>query len=301
MKIIFSFLLISHTLIVTAQQVITLYPGKIPGAIACNKKESAVTNQSNRISIADVTQPMLSVYRPATINANRSAVIICPGGGYARLAMTHEGYDVAAEFNKSGITAFVLKYRLPNDSCMAQKTTGPLQDLQQAILYIKTHAADWGIDSAKVGVLGFSAGGHLVSTATTHYTTCYADNPTSVSVRPAFAVLIYPVISFTDELAHSGSRDRLLGKNAAKEKIDLFSNEKQITPQTPPCFLVHAADDKTVPVRNSISFYSALLDNKIKASLLIYQSGGHGFGMINPDTKENWMPGLISWMRLNSF
>jgi acetyl esterase/lipase len=300
MKFLFSLLLIGNTLSITAQQVITLYPGKIPGAIACNKKE-IVTTTDNRQRIADVTEPTLTLYRPATINTNRSAVIICPGGGYARLAMTHEGYDVATEFNKSGITAFVLKYRLPDDSCMAQKATGPLQDLQQAIVFVKTHAADWGIDSSKVGVAGFSAGGHLASTATTHYTTCYADNPLAVSVRPAFAILIYPVISFTDELAHAGSRERLLGKNAAKDKIDLFSNEKQITPQTPPCFLVHAADDKTVPVKNSISFYTALLDNKIKSGLLIYQSGGHGFGMINPDTKENWMPGVISWMKLNSF
>jgi len=215
--------------------------------------------------------------------------------------MTHEGYDVAKELNKYGITAFVLKYRLPNDSCMQNKEIGPLQDIQQALILVKAHAKEWGVDSSKLGVLGFSAGGHLVSTSLTHFNTCYADNPLDISVRPAFGVLIYPVISFQEEIAHAFSRGNLLGKKPSKEKMDLFSNEKQVTPQTPPCFLVHAEDDKTVPVKNSIRFYEALVDNEIKAEMLIYQSGGHGFGLVNPSTKEAWMDKVILWLQLNGF
>lgn len=303
MKILLTSLFIIAALSLAAQKVIAVYgDGKIPGAIACNKNESHIVNPSNnRESVSDVVEPSLTVYQPAVMNAARSAVIICPGGGYIHLAMTHEGYDVAAELNKAGMTAFVLKYRLPNDSCMEHKETAPLQDIQQAIILIKSHAADWGIDSSKVGVLGFSAGGHLASTAATHFTNSIASNPLRISVRPAFAVLIYPVISFSNELAHAGSKEKLLGKNPTEEMVNLFSNEKQVTPQTPPCFLVHAADDKTVPVKNSIRFYEALLENKVKGSLLIWQSGGHGFGLINPDTKETWISNAVSWLRLNGF
>jgi acetyl esterase/lipase len=303
MKILLTILFATGTILVAAQKVIPVYTdGKIPGSIDCNKKEVTAFNPANnRETVADVMQPSLTVYQPAMMNVARSAVIICPGGGYARLAITHEGYQVAEEMNKAGITAFVLKYRLPNDTCMQHKETAPLQDIQQAMILVKSHAADWGIDSSKVGVLGFSAGGHLASTAATHFTTSVANNPLGVSVRPAFAVLVYPVISFTNELAHAGSRDNLLGKNATEGAINLFSNEKQVTAQTPPCFLVHAADDRTVPVKNSIRFYEALLENKVKGSLLIYQSGGHGFGLVNPDTKETWMPNAVSWLKLNGF
>jgi acetyl esterase/lipase len=303
MKILLTIVLMSGTLLLTAQKVIPVYAdGKIPGAIDCNKKEITTSNASNnRETVADVMQPSLTVFQPVVMNAARSAVIICPGGGYARLAITHEGYQVAEEMNKAGVTAFVLKYRLPNDTCMQHKETAPLQDIQQAMILVKSHAADWGIDSSKVGVLGFSAGGHLASTAATHFTNSVADNPLGISVRPAFAILIYPVISFSNELAHAGSRNNLLGKNPTQEAINLFSNEKQVTAQTPPCFLVHAADDRTVPVKNSIHFYEALLENKVKGSLLIYQSGGHGFGLINPDTKETWMTNAVSWLKLNGF
>jgi acetyl esterase/lipase len=235
------------------------------------------------------------------MNKARSAVIVCPGGSYINLSMTHEGYEVAEQLNKHGITAFVLKYRLPNDSCMQQRETGPLQDLQQAIILVKAHAKEWGIDSSKVGVLGFSAGGHLVSTSLTHFNTCYADNPMNISVRPAFGVLIYPVISFQDEIAHKFSRENLLGKNATQEKMNFYSSEKQVTSQTPPCFLVHPEDDNTVPVKNSIYFYEALINNKVKGELLVYQSGGHGFGLVNPSTKESWMDQLIPWLQLNGF
>src|SRR6266496_1587811 len=301
MKMSFIFLLNISTMMATAQKVIPLYNNnEVKGSIPCSRKEKIDTS-GGRIHISHVTEPSLTIYRPANINKTRSAVIVCPGGSYINLSMTHEGYDVAKELNKYGITAFVLKYRLPNDSCMQNKEIGPLQDIQQAIILVKARAKEWGIDSSKLGVLGFSAGGHLVSTSLTHFNTCYADNPLDISVRPAFGILIYPVISFQEEIAHAFSRGNLLGKKSSKEKMDLFSNEKQVTPQTPPCFLVHAEDDKTVPVKNSIRFYEALVDNKIKGEMLIYQSGGHGFGLVNPSTKEAWMDKVILWLQLNGF
>jgi acetyl esterase/lipase len=302
-KIYFPCLLLFLTMRSTAQTVISLYnDNKVQGAIHCNRKELVTTDPTDgRIHISHVVEPSLTMYRPTIINKVKPAVIVCPGGSYINLSMTHEGYQVAEQLNKYGITAFVLKYRLPNDSCMQQRETGALQDLQQALILIKTRAKEWGIDSSKVGVLGFSAGGHLVSTALTHFNTCYADNPLKTSVRPAFGVLIYPVISFRDDIAHKVSRENLLGKNASQEKMDFFSSEKQVTPQTPPCFLVHPADDKTVPVKNSIYFYEALINSKVKGELLIYQSGGHGFGLINPSTKETWMDQLIPWLALNGF
>ncbi len=288
-------------MLTAAQKIIPLYNNnEVKDATPCNTKE--ISDSSNgRIHISHVIEPSLTVYQPAIKNKARSAVIVCPGGSYINLSMTHEGYQVAEELNKYGITAFVLKYRLPNDSCMQHKETGPLQDIQQAIILVKSRAEELGIDSSKLGVLGFSAGGHLVSTSITHFTTCYADNPLNISVRPAFGVLIYPVISFQEGIAHTFSRQNLLGKNASQEKMDFFSGEKQITAETPPCFLVHAEDDKTVPVKNSIYFYESLVNNKVKGELLIYQSGGHGFGLINPGTKETWMDNLIHWLQLNGF
>jgi acetyl esterase/lipase len=294
-------LLIFLTMPTTAQKIIPVYDTRqVKDAMPCTRKEIIDTSQG-RIHISRVVEPTLTVYQPASKNKTRAAVIVCPGGSYINLSMTHEGYDVATELNNYGITAFVLKYRLPNDSCMRNKETGPLQDLQQAIILVKARANEFGIDSSKVGVLGFSAGGHLVSTSLTHFNTCYADNPLNISVRPAFGVLIYPVISFREEIAHKFSRENLLGKNPAQQKMDFFSSEKQVTPQTPPCFLVHPQDDKTVPVKNSIHFYEALVNNKVKGELLIYQSGGHGFGLINPSTKETWMDSLIRWLQLNGF
>lgn len=282
-----------------SQTVIPVYTGSIPGAIDCERKEAVTLNNSNnRESVAFVTSPTLTIFIPAKQNAARSAVIICPGGGYSRLAITHEGYDVARALNDSGITAFVLKYRLPNDSCMSDKRIGPLQDLQHAIQLVRKKAQEWNIDSSKVGILGFSAGGHLVATAATLFDKA---NLPGVSARPAFAIMIYPVISFTSDLAHAGSKEKLLGKNPNPGDVSSFSTEQQVSAVTPPCFLVHAIDDKTVPIGNTLAFFTALQTHKIKSSMIIYQAGGHGFGMTNPMTGEKWLPSVLSWMRLNSW
>ena len=158
------------------------------------------------------------MYTPAAVNERKAAVIICPGGGYARLAASHEGSDVAKTFNEWGITAFVLKYRLPDDTIMIDKSIGPLQDAQRAIQLVRENAAKWNIDPSKIGIMGFSAGGHLAATASTHFSKAVIDNPYNISLRPDFSILGYPVISFTDSLAHMGSRNNLIGKNASAEK-----------------------------------------------------------------------------------
>jgi acetyl esterase/lipase len=243
----------------------------------------------------------LTVFLPQTQNAARSSVIICPGGGYSILAVDHEGYDVAKALNEMGVAAFVLKYRLPDDACMTNKEQVPLMDAQQAIKVVRENAAKWKIDANKVGVMGFSAGGHLASTFGTHFNQPVGGNPRSISVRPDFMVLLYPVISFNDSIGHMGSKNNLIGKNASPAMVHNFSNEEQVTPQTPPTFLVHAVDDNVVPVANSIKFLEALQRNKVPVEMHLYQSGGHGFGMHNKTTKEEWMVSLKNWFFTNGF
>jgi acetyl esterase/lipase len=230
-----------------------------------------------------------------------TAIIICPGGGYGILAASHEGSDVAKLFTQWGITAFVLKYRLPDDSIMIDKTIGPLQDAQRAIQLVRENAAKWNIDPNKIGIMGFSAGGHLAATASTHFNKAVIDNPGNISLRPDFSILAYPVISFTDSLAHIGSRNNLIGKNPSREKIKEFSNELQVTAQTPPAFLVHASDDNGVKPANSISYYEALLKNNVSAELHLYQKGGHGFGLNNKTTNDKWTERLKNWLQSNKY
>lgn len=281
-----------------SQQVIPLYT-TVPNALPSNITEKTIYVNGNKLRIANVVQPTLTAYFPD--KPNGTAIIICPGGGYGRLAIDHEGYDVAKQFAQWGITAFVLKYRLPNDTIMQQKEIGPLQDAQKAILTVKENAAQWNIDTTKVGIMGFSAGGHLASTAATHFNIHTLEEKHRFGSRPAFQILIYPVISFTDSLTHLGSRTNLIGANPSTEKIQLFSNELQVSANTPPAFIMHAADDKTVKVQNSIDYYSALIKNKILSELHIYPKGGHGFGMNNPTTTDQWMDRLHNWLLAGGF
>lgn len=276
---------------------IPLYSKGVP-----NSKPAPATYKETIIngSGSKVTDPDLTPYLPEKGKANGTAVIICPGGGYLHLAMFHEGRDVAQRFASMGITAFVLKYRLPSDSIMKDKSIGPLQDAQRAIQIVRERAAEWGINPAKVGIIGFSAGGHLASTAATHFDKVVIENKNNTSVRPDFALLIYPVITFGD-LTHRGSQVNLTGKDAPQDLIDLYSNEKQVTPQTPPCFLVHAEDDRTVPVQNTLMFYDALLKNKVKGEMHIYQAGGHGFGLNNKTTKDEWFDRCVNFLAQNGF
>ncbi len=291
-----SFIGILISVIGFCQTEIPLYNGEVLNSKPCNKTE----NSPAAGRVESIINPKLYVYQPAVQDSFKTAVIICPGGGYARLAIDHEGHAVAKELNKKGITAFVLKYRNPIDSdCVVNKEWVALQDAQQAIKLVREQAIKYNIDANKVGIMGFSAGGHLASTAATHFTTTTIKNNLGTNLRPSFAILIYPVISLQDSIAHKGSRNNLLGKNPTQEKIDLYSNELQVTPQTPPTFLLHAADDKSVVVMNSIVFYMALLKNKVPAEMLLLQAGGHGFGLNNKAEPINWLTNVFAWMDTN--
>jgi len=287
--------------VLLAQKEFSIYEGPVPNALPCNKEEVVSKNATGKIVIANVTSPTVMVFNPVKQDANKTAIIVCPGGGYARLASGHEGTEVAEAFNKIGVTVFVLNYRLPFDSCMTNKEIVPLQDLQQTIKIVRDRAAGFDINPAMLGVIGFSAGGHLVSTGITKFSESYIENTSNTSLRPDFAILGYPVISMDSAICHKGSRDNLLGKKAAAAKLNLFSSDRQVTAQTPPTFLVHASDDKSVPVENSIRFYQALIKNKVNAELHIYQNGGHGFGLHNATTSDAWFERATTWMRVNKF
>lgn len=276
---------------------IPLYPNGVPNSktAPADYVEPDITkvNMLNKVTV-----PTLTPFFPEKGKANGTVVIICPGGGYQNLAIKSEGFDVAKEFNKIGVTAFVLKYRLPSDLIMADKTIGPLQDAQEAMLIVRSHATEWGINPAKVGIMGFSAGGHLASTAGTHFNHVVVEDKAHLGVRPDFMILMYPVITFGD-WAHKGSKNNLIGKDAPQELVDLYSNEKQVTANTPITFMVQAADDKTVPVQNSLMMYDALLKSNVKAEMHIFPEGGHGFGLNNRKSKAHWFDWCITWMDTN--
>ncbi|MBK8090207.1 MAG: alpha/beta hydrolase [Chitinophagaceae bacterium] len=271
-----------------------LYKNGVPNSKQAPNKENS-TFKDNVTRIAKVSVPTLTMYKPE--NPNGMSVIICPGGGYGILAFDKEGTRVTEEMNKWGITAFVLKYRLPDDTANVDKSLAPLQDAQQAIRMVRSKATEWGLRKDKIGIMGFSAGGHLASTSATHFTSnADATEKDTISVRPDFAILIYPVISFDSTITHKGSRNNLVGANASADVIKLFSNELQVSAKTPPSFLVHAGDDGAVPVENSIRYYQACIKYKVPAEMHLYPKGGHGFGMYNKTTTDNWMERLSNWL-----
>jgi acetyl esterase/lipase len=283
-----------------AQTVINLYDRVIPNSIPGKNEEKWDSTDGFKF-YSKVSIPTLTVFLPSKEKNTGAAVVICPGGGYWVVAADHEGNRVAQRFVENGIAAFVVKYRLPDDKIMPNKEIGPLQDAQRAIQIVRQRAAEWGLDPSRIGLMGFSAGGHLASTAGTHFSKAYIDNPTNTSLRPDFLMLIYPVISFSDRIGHTGSRDQLIGKAPSAEKIKTYSNEEQVTPQTPPTFLVHATDDDVVKVENSIDFYGALIKNKVAAEMHIYEKGGHGYGLNNKTTSEDWMEACLQWIRANGW
>ena len=252
-------------------------------------------------STSQVSIPTLSVFLPKGIKQNQTAVVIFPGGGYTHLAIDKEGTKVAEWFNSQGIVAFVLKYRLPNNLIMTNKTVGPLQDAQEAIRVIRLNAAVWNIDPNKIGVMGISAGGHLASTLSTHYDDRVYETSSKISARPDFSLLIYPVISMENDITHKGSQISLLGENASQQDIDSFSNEKKVTAQTPPAFLIHATDDSVVLPENSINYYLALKKNGVTAELHLYEKGGHGFGLGVNDTSKFWTKSCEEWLKSNGY
>ncbi len=274
---------------------------KIPGekrSETYKEQTETVINVNPVLWTTKVSQPLLIYYTPTSSHKTDVAVIICPGGGYGGLAISHEGYDVAQRFAAIGVSAFVLKYRLPNDEIMENKKIGPLQDAQQAIKYVREHASEYGINPDKIGIMGFSAGGHLASTASTHFRREVIENKNNTSLRPDFSILMYPVITF-GKYTHQGSKDNLIGKDASQELIDLYSNEKQVTAETPLTFIVHANDDKVVPVENTFDYIKALNQHGVENEAHIYAVGGHGFGLDSKRVRDIWFDRLLNWMKSN--
>jgi acetyl esterase/lipase len=280
-----------------AQSIIHLYQ------VIPNSLKSTVTEQSDSLSkrgkVSHVTDPTLTIFLPETSLSTGTAVIICPGGGYSYLVVNDEGANVAKQLNKKGIAAFVLKYRLPDDRIMKNKSIGPLQDAQQAIKIVRENSKEWHVDTAKVGIMGFSAGGHLAATLCTHYHHAFIDNPLHTNLRPDFSILIYPVISFQKGIVHKGSEKALIGENPDSSLVNYFSNELQVTSDTPPAFLVACADDKVVPVENTLRYFEALHRNGVNAEMHIYEHGGHGFGLKNKTTSDKWLERCFHWMEGN--
>jgi acetyl esterase/lipase len=289
-KSIFVFLglLIQYT--VFGQEIITLYPSGVPN----NKPNEVVETGAERGMYKGVTNPTLEYIKPE--NPNGTAVIVIAGGGYGVIVYNGEGLGSAKSMAEKGISAFVLKYRLPSDEIMEDKRVGSLQDVQQSSKYLRENATKYGIDKDKIGVMGFSAGGHLASTAATHFEKSYVANPENTSLRPDFQVLVYPVITMQNELTHVGSRDNLIGKNPSQEDIDLFSNEMQVKENTPVTWLTHAADDKVVDVDNSINYFEKLRKSKVEVEMHIYPKGDHGFIFKHP----GWMEPLFEWFKRNN-
>jgi len=297
------FLTLSISSAYSQNPVLKVWPNGIPGEIKNDTYIENVTETNGVISRYEkVTDPTMTVFLPTAEKATGTAVIICPGGGYGALAFDHEGYAVARWLNEYGIAGIILKYRLPSDLIMENKSVGPLQDAQEAIRIIRRNREHWKIDPHKIGVLGFSAGGHLASTLSTHYSEKVYDVTDTTSARPDFSLLIYPVITVDSSFTHMGSRRNLIGVNPSKDAVSHFSNELQITQNTPPAFLVHSSDDKAVPVKNSLVYYEGLVKNNIIAEMHIFQKGGHGYGLsAGKGTQASWPELCIKWLNANGF
>lgn len=285
------FLVLLTSMQANAQQIIPLYSSPIPGAKPQGPEVTESPANSGMIRV--VINPTLEAYLPEKDKATGTAVIIIPGGGYSVIVYSSEGTPNAKELASNGVAAFVLKYRLPSDAVMADKTIGPLQDAQQAIKVVRERAAEWGINPNKIGIMGFSAGGHLASTLATHYAKPVIENSNNTSLRPDFQVLVYPVVTMQENLTHRDSRKQLLGQTPSKELVDLYSNELQVNENTPKAWIAHAADDVTVDVDNSINYFEALRRKKVPVEMHIYPKGGHGLG----GKKEAWMSNLLKWMQ----
>lgn len=285
------FVLLFTSKVTYAQEIINLYTSNIPNSKTSDIKESGEGMYRN------VVNPTLEYFKPNPEKASGAAIIVVPGGGYSVVVYQGEGVTNAKALAEQGIATFVLKYRLPNDETMIDRKIGPLQDAQQAIKLVRENAEKWGLDKNKIGIMGFSAGGHLASTAATHFEKSYIENSNNTSLRPDYQILVYPVISMTEGLTHAGSRDALIGKNPSNEDVELFSNEMQINANTPPAYLTHTADDRTVDVDNSIVYFQKMRLNKVEAEMHLYPKGDHGFIFRH----QGWMNPLFDWMKRNNW
>ncbi len=280
---------ISIAMVSRSQQRIFIYPSPEP-----------VMNKG-----FDTIAPFIDYYPSKNPSKEKTAVLICPGGGYAHLAWEKEGVLPARFFNDNGMDAFVLRYRLNNAKQEGHRYPDQYNDVTTALRIIRSRADEWQINPKKIGVMGFSAGGHLASTAATmiQQGDPNAQNPLEqISTRPAFAILMYPVITMDTMFAHRGSRDMLLGKTPNTELINALSIDKRVSSETPPVLLILADDDKVVVPQNSILFYEALKRNKVPSSLFIYDHGGHGFGMASSDAVlSQWPKQCLVWLQRLGF
>jgi acetyl esterase/lipase len=262
--------------------------------------QDTVFTDAGRPRIRHVTDPEMYIYLPDDHHVNRTAVIICPGGSYTRLALDHEGVDVAKWFTQYGVVGIVLKYRLPSDQIMKNKSVGPLQDAQEAIRFTRRKAKEWYIDPNKIGIMGFSAGGHLAASASTLYNYRVYEPTDSVSARPDFSLLIYGVLTMKNNFTHVNSKKNLLGDHPDSVLVERFSPECQVNSKTPPAFIVHASNDSTVPAFASVQYYSALRKHAVPAELHIYETGGHGFGLARDRKSESgWTEACLNWMKIH--
>ncbi len=297
-KLLFTIIsLIVISISLHAQETMKLWNDHIPfsnGTIG----EEEYTDEGH---VKNIQDPTITIYLPEKGKASGAAVVIFPGGGYRLLAIKHEGHDVAKWFNEFGVAGIVVKNRLPTSDNITEKSKVAMTDAQRAVRMVRYYAKDWGIDPDKIGIMGFSAGGHLASTVGTHFDYGISDSEDliqKISCRPDFMILMYPVINMTAEFKHSGSMKNLLGENPSEEQKIHFSNEMQVTKDTPPTILIHSTDDTGVPVANSIVFYEALVENEVPAELHIYNSGAHGYGLGRKDgtSHNNWPEACKAWM-----
>ena len=279
--------------------ILPLWDGDPPNYSASGEKMKSDTTNIVRLSL--VQHPDIAVFLPSKRNATGEAVVICPGGGYRILAYDWEGSDIARWFSSRGIAAAVLKYRLPVSKSNIVPHKTPLLDARRAFRLVRYNAGSWNIDPGRIGIVGFSAGGHLASTLSTHFDPGDPDSDDPVeriSCRPDFSILVYPVISFTEDFSHTGSRTALLGENPDPGLVRYYSNELQVTEDTPPALLIHSGDDEGVPVQNSIAYYQALLQKGVEAEMHIYPYGKHGYSLaIGRGYLSTWPDRALDWIR----
>lgn len=267
---------------------------RIPNSKAGPDEESG----ADRGFLRNVSRPRILVYLPARSRATGAGILIFPGGSYAGLTFDLEGTQPAQFFIDHGIAAFVVKYRIPSDRTMVDKSIGPLQDAQQAIRFVRLHAREWNLDPARVGAIGFSAGGHLASTLATHFNRAYVDDPEKISLRPDFLIVVYPVISMDPKIAHMDSRNALLGPQPSPRQVRLFSSELQVTRETPPTLILDAADDRLVDPENSVVFFDALRRAGVSVEARFFEKGQHGFFLM---PRDRWHAAILEWLTYNGW
>lgn len=279
-----------------SQEIISLWTEEIPNSRESDEVETQ--EKGDILWIENIQVPTLEIYLPLTRTATGKAMVIFPGGGYQGLAYDVEGIEFAKWLNSKGIAAFVVKYRMPISDSVVEGYKVPLQDAQRAIRQVRYNAEKWNVSKDQIGIMGFSAGGHLASTLGTRFNEDSLVGPiNSLSARPDFMVLVYPVITMQSDYTHTGSRNKLLGDTPDKKTVDAYSSELNVDENTPPTFIVHATDDKVVSVTNSILFYQALEKEEIYSEMHIYPTGGHGFGLaIGLGHLSTWTDRLYQWI-----